>query len=75
MNALLDSSNSKNCMLVSKIKSLEDEHVCAKTYLPTSTSDKLACILSSQNPFGNKCGLGFDKVHLTQKLHLSTKGR
>lgn len=57
LNALLDSLKSKNYMLMSKVKSLEDELVCAKPQFATSSSDKWACILRSQKPFCDECNV------------------
>jgi hypothetical protein len=73
INYVIDSLILDNSLLVDKVECLKDELIGSKYDLPNASSAKLVHILSSQKPYGDKCGLGFDKNASTSKIHLSTR--
>jgi hypothetical protein len=54
-------------VLIDKINTLEIELELSKSQLQNCSSVKLDHILNSHKPFGDKCGLGFDKCASTSK--------
>jgi hypothetical protein len=62
-------------VIVNKVKNLQDNLLVCKYDLCNSSSAKLDCILSSQKPFEDKCGLGFDKSASALKITLVNKGK
>lgn len=68
----LNESETKNESLCAKLHDVN--YVIDSLILDNSLLvDKLKHILSSQKPFGDKCGLGFDKNASTSKITLATR--